>query len=281
MTELKPFAFVLMPFDKAFDDVYHYGIKQCCNEVGIVAERVDEQFYSESMLERIYRQIDNADLIIADMSGRNPNVFYEVGYAHAKTKNCALLTQKKEDIPFDLQHHFHIIYDGKIGTLKEQLLPRLQWMKAEHQKRKSEVLTVSLKAQDPRLEVGEYFHKGEFVAKVTIKNNSSIRSPEIDHIALTATDKWTAYSNAKECAFEAPSKGRRKFYVQPANSRIAPGAISLTEVTLKRQFWSKWTGEEKKEEYRASGRMEVEIATAEGSLPFNFDLDIEFSEFPF
>jgi hypothetical protein len=75
------FAFVLMPFDSAFDDLYRFGIKEPAEQLGIVAERVDEQIYTESILERIYHQIDLADIIIADMSGQNPNVFYEVGYA--------------------------------------------------------------------------------------------------------------------------------------------------------------------------------------------------------
>ncbi|WP_441256404.1 hypothetical protein AB7Z32_20060 [Bradyrhizobium sp. 482_C4_N1_1] len=90
MTQLKPFAFVLMPFASDFDDIYKVGIKSIADELGIVAERVDEQIFSETMLERIYRQIDAADFIIADMSGRNPNVFYEVGYAHARGKLCTL-----------------------------------------------------------------------------------------------------------------------------------------------------------------------------------------------
>ena len=94
------FAFVLMPFDKAFDDVYKLGIKETANQLGILAERVDEQIFQEGILERIYRQIDAADLIIADMSGQNPNVFYEVGYAHAKGKLCVLMTKDVDDIPF-------------------------------------------------------------------------------------------------------------------------------------------------------------------------------------
>lgn len=68
-----------MPFDSRFDDLYRFGIKEPAEQLGIVAERVDEQIYTESILERIYRQIDLADIIIADMSGQNSNVFYEVG----------------------------------------------------------------------------------------------------------------------------------------------------------------------------------------------------------
>jgi hypothetical protein len=74
------FAFVLMPFDAAFDDAYKLGIKDTAEQLGIRAERVDEQiFHKENILERVYSQIDAADLIIADLTGRNPNVFYETG----------------------------------------------------------------------------------------------------------------------------------------------------------------------------------------------------------
>lgn len=93
-----------MPFDKAFDDIYKLGIKGAVAQFDdMVAERVDEQIYREGILERIYRQIEAADIIIADMSGQNPNVFYEVGYPHAKEKLCILLTSNADDIPFDLK----------------------------------------------------------------------------------------------------------------------------------------------------------------------------------
>ena len=46
----KIFAFVLMPFDKAFDDVYKLGIKETANNLDIIAERVDEQIFSEGIL---------------------------------------------------------------------------------------------------------------------------------------------------------------------------------------------------------------------------------------
>ncbi|ASY56373.1 hypothetical protein [Sinorhizobium sp. CCBAU 05631] len=115
-TLVKPFAFVLMPFAPEFDDIYKLGIQKLAEEKGVVAERVDEQIYSETMLERIYRQIDAADFIIADLTGRNPNVFYEIGFAHARQKMCTLLTQNAEDIPFDLKQ--------RVSSHDDQARPR-------------------------------------------------------------------------------------------------------------------------------------------------------------
>ena len=66
-TKPKPFCFVLMPFDDAFDDTYELGIKDACKKAGAYCERVDEQLYEGSIVERIYNQIDKADFIVADM----------------------------------------------------------------------------------------------------------------------------------------------------------------------------------------------------------------------
>src|SRR3954468_14612227 len=95
-TRPKCFVFVLMPFDRKFDDVYQLGIKAACEEAGAYSMRVDEQIFHENILDRLYTQISKADLIVADMSGRNPNVFYEVGYAHALGKIVILLTDNSE-----------------------------------------------------------------------------------------------------------------------------------------------------------------------------------------
>lgn len=99
-----------MPFDSDFDDVYKLGIKQAAIDCNVRAERLDEQMFEEGMLDRIFRQIEVADFIIADLSNRNPNVFYELGYAHAREKICILLTKEPTDIPFDLKHKRHIVY---------------------------------------------------------------------------------------------------------------------------------------------------------------------------
>lgn len=126
-TKPKPFVFVLMPFSAEFDDTYQLGIKPACSDAGAYCERVDEQIFQESILDRIYNQIAKADVIVADLTGRNANVFYETGYAHALGKKVILLTQNSDDIPFDLKHYPHIIYAGKITYLKSELENRVRW----------------------------------------------------------------------------------------------------------------------------------------------------------
>ena len=123
----KPFAFVLMPFSDDFLDYYKSGIREACNVIGVHCERVDEQRFDQTILERIYDQIQKADVIIADMSGKNPNVFYEVGYAHSLHKRVILLTQDSSDIPFDLKHHRHIEYRKQCFLLKQELEDELRW----------------------------------------------------------------------------------------------------------------------------------------------------------
>lgn len=125
MSERKPFVFVLMPFDTSFDDVYQLGIRAACIEVQAICQRVDEQIFQETILERILGQIRSADLIIAEMTGRNSNVFYEVGFAHALKKKVILLTRDASDIPFDLKPFPHIVYGTSITKLKSELIRQI------------------------------------------------------------------------------------------------------------------------------------------------------------
>src|ERR1700735_3927748 len=95
-------VFVVMPFTDEFKDHYELGIKPACENAGASCVRVDEQLFLENILERIYGQIKTADVVVAEMTSRNPNVFYEVGYARGLGKPVILLTSNASDIPFDL-----------------------------------------------------------------------------------------------------------------------------------------------------------------------------------
>lgn len=126
-TKPKKFCFVLMPFAKEFNDVYNLGIEPACKAAGAYCERLDKQIFTEPMLERIYNQISKADLVIADMTTANPNVYYEVGYAHALGKKTLLIISAAEEIPFDLKHFPHIVYSESITDLQGQLRRKVKY----------------------------------------------------------------------------------------------------------------------------------------------------------
>ncbi len=127
-TAPRPFVFVVMPFDPKLRDVYDLGIKPAAEAAGAYAERVDEQHYAGAILERVLNQINTADAIVADMSGKNANVLYEVGYAHALNKSVLMIAQDDpKDLPFDINHFLHIRYkvEGGIKQLQADLTPKI------------------------------------------------------------------------------------------------------------------------------------------------------------
>lgn len=126
-TSPKPFVFVLMPFAPEFDDLYKLAIKEAAKKAKCFCERVDEQEYDGAIIDRICSQISKADIIVGVVTGQNPNVFYEIGYAHALGKRVFLLTSEVDDIPFDLRHQPHIVYSNSLESLQNELLKKLKW----------------------------------------------------------------------------------------------------------------------------------------------------------
>lgn len=119
-------AFVCMPFSREFTDVYELGIKPVLKAAGFNPVRADEIQHNTGILSVIYDQIASAHVLIADLSGQNPNVYYETGYAHGMGKEVVLLTQDINDIPFDLRGLNHIHYEGQITILKQKLEKRIK-----------------------------------------------------------------------------------------------------------------------------------------------------------
>lgn len=126
-TEPRCFVLVLMPSRSEFDDVYRLGIKPACTDSGAICERVDVKIFDGNILQRIYKQIAKADIVVSDITDQNPNVFYETSYAHVLGKRVILLTKQAENVPFDLKHYSHIVYQGHITVLKTELEKRIRW----------------------------------------------------------------------------------------------------------------------------------------------------------
>jgi hypothetical protein len=103
-------AYVLMPFDPEFDKIFEKLIKPTLKEVGYGAQRADSIANQQNILKDVVRGIAEADLVVADLTSLNPNVFYELGISHTMQKPTVLITQSIEDVPFDLRSYRMIRY---------------------------------------------------------------------------------------------------------------------------------------------------------------------------
>jgi len=105
-------CFVLMPFDTKFTRTYEKYLRPTLINNKWECKRADEIHEPREIINIIWEQIQRADLIVADLTDRNANVFYELGYAHALGKNTILLTQRLNDVPFDLRHRQLVEYSA-------------------------------------------------------------------------------------------------------------------------------------------------------------------------
>ena len=106
-------VFVMMSFEKTFDWVYDDLIRPPFEDAGYDVVRADDITSQQNIIKSIIIGIHDADLIIADLSGLNANVFYELGIAHAKGKNVVLLSHDLANAPFNLRSYNIIGYEPR------------------------------------------------------------------------------------------------------------------------------------------------------------------------
>lgn len=107
----KPRVFVAMPFSKGMEDVFYFGIQNPVRELGYICERVDQEAFTGDILQQVRSRIEDADIVIADLTGKNPNVYLEVGYAWGKSRPTVLLIKNTEELPFDVRGQRCLIYE--------------------------------------------------------------------------------------------------------------------------------------------------------------------------
>jgi hypothetical protein len=117
----------MMPFDMKFDKVYEV-LKRAGETVGFRCRRADDIWENASIIQDVVALIDRSKVVICDCSGRNPNVFYEIGIAHTLGRDVILITQSESDIPFDLRHLRYVKYLNNsegLSRLSAQLQAKL------------------------------------------------------------------------------------------------------------------------------------------------------------
>jgi hypothetical protein len=99
----------MMPFSGGFTTVYE-TITLAAVAAGLTCRRADDIWDDSTIIQDVFTLIFQSFIVVCDFTGKNPNVFYEAGVAHALGKYVVPITQSADDIPFDLQHHRFISY---------------------------------------------------------------------------------------------------------------------------------------------------------------------------
>jgi hypothetical protein len=108
-----------MPFAEQYREVYDEVYKPVCALAGIDCWRVDELARPGSITRDIVEGILDADVVIADLTSKNPNVFYELGIAHSVGNKTIMTSQSMSDVPFDIANYRVLIYEQSITGSKK------------------------------------------------------------------------------------------------------------------------------------------------------------------
>jgi hypothetical protein len=113
-------AFVIMPFDKQYKEVFD-TIAEAAFGVNFFCRLAKDVFGGGYIMEDILKGVGNSEVIIADLTGKNPNVFYELGIAHMvkNIEKVIMLTQSMDDVPFDLRPFRCVLYEQSPRGLEQ------------------------------------------------------------------------------------------------------------------------------------------------------------------
>ena len=121
-------VFVIMPFKAPFNDYYKSVIRPAVSDAGFEVLRSDEIYGTRAFIQKIWSGILKAEAIIAEMTGSNPNVLYELGLSHAIGRKVIMVTQNIDSVPSDLRHINCIVYDTAQPNWADQLRNEIQRM---------------------------------------------------------------------------------------------------------------------------------------------------------
>jgi len=131
-------CFILMPFGSWFDRYFKEIYVPATKEAGFEPLRADGLFSAGAVMEQVWTQIRKAKVLLADLTGKNPNVFYELGLAHAARKPVVFVAGDIEDVPFDVRHLRVVVFDvrepGWSDKLRRDITTYLKNTRSEPEK---------------------------------------------------------------------------------------------------------------------------------------------------
>ena len=111
-------CFVIMSLSPESDSIYKMAIKPTVEALGMKCVRIDDVYEGQPIVTTILSTLQKAELVIVDITQKDPNVFYELGFAHATKDNVIIISKAPEYLPFDLELMRLIVYDNTAPGIK-------------------------------------------------------------------------------------------------------------------------------------------------------------------
>jgi CheY-like chemotaxis protein len=122
----RQFAFVAMPFSDSYSALYKSCILPVVEELGYQCVRMDDLAHNREAYGELVDHLRNCKLVICLADDANPNVYYEVGYAHSMAKEVLIVAQRLDDLRFDIRGHHAIAYGKRPETIRAKLVDRVR-----------------------------------------------------------------------------------------------------------------------------------------------------------
>ena len=128
-------CFVAMPFSEELNEIYERVIRPAVSAEPLLMRcvRGDEVYTDKPIMGDIWGLIQRAEIVVADLTGKNPNVLYELGLCHSLWKRVVMIAQSTDDLPFDLRHFRAITYKHTLNgadKLKDDLVNAITELRA-------------------------------------------------------------------------------------------------------------------------------------------------------
>jgi nucleoside 2-deoxyribosyltransferase len=116
-------CFVLMPLHDPYTSIFENHIKPVASKCGLIAKKADDITSNKPIMEDVWNHLNQARIVIADLTDSNPNVFYELGIAHTLGKEVIMIAQHVTKLPFDVGHVRYIdyVYPSQIEKFEARL----------------------------------------------------------------------------------------------------------------------------------------------------------------
>lgn len=210
-------VFYLTPFGSDYEQTYEI-CKKVCDDASLCLLRGDELIATGDIFTQIIKYIVKSFLIIVNIDGKNPNVFYELGIAHALGKNVMLISNRDNPIPFDVQQHRTLFYSNKT-----ELANSLPVALEKYKKFASEESIKKTKSSVTHEPISRHNNLDSYFS-LRMKNIASFRPTDIEIDEMRSTllkldELMSAVKNSSQEALSANSDSNNQAIQEKVNAQ--------------------------------------------------------------